>query len=71
LFLCLPLEFDFTAARGLGSLHKELGARSIPLILLGPIPEVKSVLKGAVNATIKDVFNEHELDAALQGKKFV
>jgi solute carrier family 26 (sodium-independent sulfate anion transporter), member 11 len=59
-------ELDFTAARGLGDLHKELSSKNIPLLLMGPIPEVKCVLKGAVTATIRDVFTDNELDAVLQ-----
>jgi STAS domain len=60
-------ELDFTAARGLGDLHKELRSKNIPLLLMGPIPEVKIVLKGAVASSIRDVFTENELDAVLHG----
>lgn len=64
------LEFDFTAARGLGGLQKELAARNIALLLLGPSEEVKIVLKGALqsNSSILEVENEIDLDQSLQGK---
>ncbi|XP_055700646.1 sodium-independent sulfate anion transporter [Phlebotomus papatasi] len=59
-------EFDFTAARGLGDLHKELAASSVSLVLLGPPKEVTTVLKGAINTTISEAPNDAELDRLLQ-----
>lgn len=60
-------ELDYTAAKGIGSLKKELGARNIPLILLGPSDDVKLVLKGSLKGNnVQQVDNEHELDISLQ-----
>lgn len=60
-------ELDYTAAKGIGSLKKELAAKNIPLILLGPSDEVKLVLKGSLKGNnVQQVDNEHELDIFLQ-----
>jgi len=60
-------EFDFTAAKGIGALKKELAAKSVPLILLGPTDEVKLVLKASLKGNnVLQVENEHELDIVLQ-----
>jgi solute carrier family 26 (sodium-independent sulfate anion transporter), member 11 len=60
-------ELDYTAAKGIGSFKKELAARSIPLILLGPSEEVKLVLKGCLKGNnMQQVDNEYELDICLQ-----
>lgn len=61
------VEFDFTVARGLEALHKELGSMKVPLILLGTQDAVKNVMTGATNVSIPDVSNENELDELLQG----
>lgn len=60
-------ELDFTAAKGIGSLRKELCERHIPLILLGPSDEVKLVLKGSLKGNnVQQVDNEYELNLTLQ-----
>lgn len=67
-------ELDYTAAKGIGSLKKELAARGIPMVLLGPSEEVKLVLKGSLKGNnVTQVESEGELDVALQeqaGGKF-
>jgi len=60
-------ELDFTAAKGIGSLRKELFDKCIFLLLLGPSDEVKLVLKGSLKGNnVQLVDNEHELDITLQ-----
>lgn len=59
-------ELDYTAAKGIGSLKKELASRNIPLILLGPSDEVKLVLKGSLKGNnVQQVDNENELETSL------
>lgn len=60
-------ELDFTAAKGIGSLRKELCEQHISLILLGSSDEVKLVLKGSLKGNnVQQVDKEHELDILLQ-----
>lgn len=60
-------ELDYTAAKGIGSLKKELATKGIPLIVLGPSDEVKLVLKGSLKGNnVQQVDNEQELDILLQ-----
>lgn len=60
-------ELDYTAAKGIGSLQKELAARGITMILLEPSDEVKLVLKGSLkNNNVQQVNNEYELEISLQ-----
>lgn len=60
-------ELDYTAAKGIESLKKELAARSIPMILLGVSDEVKLVLKGSLKGSnVQQVENEYELEVSLQ-----
>lgn len=61
------LEFDFTVARGLGDLHKEMCSMNIPLVLLGPQPAVRNVLNEATNTLIPHVPNERDLETLLLG----
>lgn len=60
-------EFDFTAARGLGGLYKELQAKKVSLILLGPSEEIDHVLKEAIAPTVIPSANsESDLESVLQ-----
>ena len=60
-------ELDYTAAKGIGSLKKELAGKSMPLILLGPSDEVKLVLKTSLKGNnVQQVDSEHDLDISLQ-----
>lgn len=60
-------ELDYTAAKGIGSLKKELASRNILMILLGASDEVRLVLKGSLKGNIvQQVDNEIELDIMLQ-----
>uniref|UniRef100_A0A336M1R8 CSON010405 protein n=1 Tax=Culicoides sonorensis TaxID=179676 RepID=A0A336M1R8_CULSO len=60
-------EFDFTAARGLGSLYKELQAKKVTLVLLGPSEEIEHVLKEAIAPTvIPSADSESDLESVLQ-----
>lgn len=66
ILISLFIEFDFTVARGLGALHKELSALNVPLVLLGPVPAVQTVLNGALSTAIPEVSTETELDQFFQ-----
>lgn len=60
-------EFDFTAAKGIGSLRKELVARGFTLTLLGPTDDVKLILKTALKGNnVQQVDNDIDLDAHLK-----
>lgn len=60
-------EFDFTAARGLGGLYKELQAKKVSLVLLGPSDEIEHVLKEAIAPTvIPSADSETDLESVLQ-----
>lgn len=60
-------ELDYTAAKGLGSLKKELAARGLSLIILGPSDEVRLILKGSLKGNnVQQVETENELDILLQ-----
>lgn len=61
------LEFDFTAARGLGALQKDLSEKKILLILLGPPEKIQSLITGAVSVDIPVAQNELHLDELLRG----
>jgi sodium-independent sulfate anion transporter 11 len=59
-------ELDYTAAKGLGGLKKELAGRQIYLILLGCNDKVKLILKTSLKAqNVLQVRDDHELDATL------
>lgn len=61
-------EFDFTAARGLGALHKELVAEKRSLVLLGPSEEIRHVLKEALApSVIPTADSDTDLDVVIQG----
>jgi sodium-independent sulfate anion transporter 11 len=59
-------EFDFTAARGLGSFRKELEAEGVPMLLLGPSSEVVKVIKGALDKPLTEIACESDIDIVLQ-----
>lgn len=59
-------EFDFTAARGLGSIQKELSTMGVSLVLLGQHTAVKQVLTGALETEIPEANSEAELDVLFQ-----
>jgi solute carrier family 26 (sodium-independent sulfate anion transporter), member 11 len=60
-------ELDFTAAKGIGSLRKELAAQNIIMLIMGPSEEVKLVLKGSLKGNnVPQVKDERELDIYLQ-----
>lgn len=63
-------ELDYTAAKGIGGLKKELAARHITLIILGSNEDIKLVLKASLKAqNVLQVDNENELDIVMQEQK--
>jgi len=63
-------ELDYTAAKGIGGLKKELALRKITLILLGCDEKVKLMLKTTLKANdVLQVKDENELDFVLQDVK--
>lgn len=65
MYIFIFSEFDFTVARGLGALHKELSSLNVPLVLLGPVSAVQTVLHGALQSKIPEIECETELDNVL------
>lgn len=60
-------ELDYTAAKGLGGLKKELASRGICLILLGSNEKIKLILKTSLKTqNVLQVRDEIELDITLQ-----
>lgn len=63
-------ELDYTAAKGIGGLKKELALRGIMLILLGCNEKVKLILNTSLKANdVVQVKDESELDILLQDIK--
>lgn len=63
-------ELDYTAAKGIGGLKKELAARNITLIILGSNEDIKLILKASLKAqNVLQVENESELDIVMQEQK--
>jgi sodium-independent sulfate anion transporter 11 len=63
-------ELDYTAAKGIGGLKKELAARHITLLILGSNEDIKLVLKASLKAqNVLQVDNESELDITMQEQK--
>lgn len=63
-------ELDYTAAKGIGGLKKELAARHITLIIIGSNEDIKLVLKASLKAqNVLQVDNENELDIVMQEQK--
>lgn len=63
-------ELDYTAAKGIGSLKKELALRDISLITLGCNDKVKLILNTSLKSNdILQVKDENELDFILEDVK--
>lgn len=63
-------ELDYTAAKGLGGLKKELSARNVTLLILGCNEDIKLVLKASLKAqNVLQVEDENELDISMQEQK--
>ena len=60
-------EFDFTAARGMGALQKELNIMEVHFFLLKASAEVKTVLNEATENTLKTLESIAELKSYLDG----
>lgn len=63
------VEFDFTAARGMGALNKELTRENVPLYLLKPSKEIIVILKESTNADIPTLDNPDDLESLLEQSK--
>lgn len=63
------IEFDFTAARGMGALNKELTRENVPLYLLKPSKEIIVILKESTNADIPTLDNPDDLESLLEQSK--
>jgi sodium-independent sulfate anion transporter 11 len=63
-------ELDYTAAKGIGSLKKELMARGILLVVLGSNEGIKLVLKASLKAqNVIQAKDDTELDVVLQEQR--
>ena len=63
-------ELDYTAAKGIGGLKKELSAKNITLIILGCNEDIKLVLKACLKAqNVLQVENDFELNNLMQDQR--
>lgn len=62
-------DFDFTAARGIGSLNKELYHMHVPLFLLKASKEINVILKESTNADIPTIEFADDLETLLEQSK--
>lgn len=63
-------ELDYTAAKGIGSLKKELAAKEIVLLILGSNDSIQLILKTSLKSqNVLQVKDENELDIILQEQK--
>lgn len=63
------IDFDFTAARGIGSLNKELANMHVPLFLLKASKEINIILKESTNADIPTLEYADDLETLLEQSK--
>lgn len=69
-FFQFILDFDFTAARGIGSLNKELSNIHVPLFLLKASKEIVVILKESTNTEISTLDNPDDLETLLEQSKY-
>ncbi|XP_055912234.1 sodium-independent sulfate anion transporter [Eupeodes corollae] len=59
-------DFDFTAARGMGALYKELLGIKVPFYLLKASKEIDLILKESTDQNIPSIENVEELESLLE-----
>ncbi|XP_053953552.1 sodium-independent sulfate anion transporter isoform X2 [Anastrepha ludens] len=58
-------ELDFTVARGMGALHKELASNSVPLFLMKASKEISVILKESTNCEFPTIESPDDLEYIL------
>ncbi|XP_017861035.1 PREDICTED: sodium-independent sulfate anion transporter [Drosophila arizonae] len=59
-------DFDFTAARGMGNLHKELAKANVPLFLMGADKNIGVILKESTNIDFPTIDCPNDLEFILE-----
>ncbi|KAH8405048.1 hypothetical protein KR222_005641 [Zaprionus bogoriensis] len=59
-------DFDFTAARGMGSLHKELAKANVPLFLMSAHKDISVILKESTNIDFPTIDCPNDLESILE-----
>lgn len=59
-------DFDFTAARGMGALYKELLAMKVPFYLLKASKEIDLILKESTDSNVQSIESVEELESLLE-----
>lgn len=70
-YLLFPVfvDFDFTAARGMGSLHKELAKANVPLFLMSADKDISVILKESTNIDFPTIDCPDDLECLLEQSK--
>ncbi|XP_054736007.1 sodium-independent sulfate anion transporter isoform X2 [Anastrepha obliqua] len=64
-------ELDFTVARGMGALHKELASNSVPLFLMKASKEISVILKESTNCEFPTIESPDDLEYILDNSSAV
>ncbi|KAH8339205.1 hypothetical protein KR074_006911 [Drosophila pseudoananassae] len=59
-------DFDFTAARGMGSLQKELAKANVPLFLMSAHKDITVILKESTNIDFPTIDSPDDLESILE-----
>lgn len=70
-FFLLRIDFDFTAARGMGSLHKELAKANVPLFLMSAHKDISVILKESTNIDFPTIDCPNDLECLLEQSKIL
>lgn len=62
-------ELDFTAARGMGALNKELASKFVPFFLLKASKEICIILKESTNCDFSTIETTDDLEYILENSK--
>lgn len=68
--IVISIEFDFTAARGIGILHKELLNVNVDLILMKVSNKMTVILREATNIEFHLIDDLDELESTLDQSKY-
>lgn len=69
IFHVFVLDFDFTAARGMGNLHKELAKANVPLFLMSADKDISVILKESTNIVFPTIDCPNDLEFILEQSK--
>ncbi|KAH8399187.1 hypothetical protein KR215_003782 [Drosophila sulfurigaster] len=60
------IDFDFTAARGMGSLYKELAKANVPLFLMSAHKDISVILKESTNIDFPTIDCPNDLESLVE-----